>query len=335
MIYLLTGQNGHGKTLYTLKMALDFQKEGRTVYSHGIPGERRDLTGFLPLDDPLQWEQLPDNSVIVIDECYSTFPNRNAASKVPPHVEAMARHRHRGFDFILTCQKPDQLDPFLAGLIEEHRHVRRKSKMLAVIKTWDRIAKDPIKDKADSLPVWRYDTGLYQLYKSATIHTSRRALPWWLYAAVPLLLFTVWGFYRVASGETFEASASASDVKPPAHVPGAQATGAGAGGGVVVAGKSDAERADYAKWMEPRIPGVPWSAPAYDRFQVSDVAGLFCMASEAGLDGNGDQKPASCTCHTEQATRLDVEPELCRTIARQGLYNPFKKTEVQRNVVGR
>ncbi|WP_156171261.1 hypothetical protein [Dyella japonica] len=60
---------------------------------------------------------------------------------------------------------------------------------------------------------------------------------------------------------------------------------------------------------------MPWTAPAYDQLQPQGVPDLFCIAVDDGR----------CTCHAEQGTKYEVEPGVCRAIARDGVYNPFRK----------
>lgn len=79
--------------------------KGRAVYVHGVRGIDYAAAGFFPLDDPKDWQKLPDGAVVVVDECYSSFPRRMPGAKVPAYVDALATHRHRGFDFILICQQ--------------------------------------------------------------------------------------------------------------------------------------------------------------------------------------------------------------------------------------
>ena len=74
-------------------------------------------------------------------------------------------------------------------------------------------------------------------------------------------------------------------------------------------------RRDYASWIKPRVKGQPWTAPAYDQLPVQGVPELFCMAVDDGR----------CTCHTEQGTKYETDPGVCRSIARDGIYNPFRK----------
>ncbi|MGH8040320.1 MAG: zonular occludens toxin domain-containing protein, partial [Stenotrophomonas sp.] len=95
-LYLVTGQPGHGKTAYALDKAFQFQKAGRAIYAHGVKDLDYQKAGWTYLEDPRQWDQLPDGSVILLDECYTVFPNRNPGAAVPPFIQAMATHRHRG-----------------------------------------------------------------------------------------------------------------------------------------------------------------------------------------------------------------------------------------------
>lgn len=74
MIYLITGQPGHGKTLRAMQLALEFQAKGRDVYVSGVRGLKTGEAGFFDLEDPKAWTSLPDGAVIVLDECYSAFP---------------------------------------------------------------------------------------------------------------------------------------------------------------------------------------------------------------------------------------------------------------------
>lgn len=316
MILYISGQPGHGKTLYGLHLALKFKEEGRVVYVHGIESLNWEKTGFLKLEDPTKWQELPDNSVIVIDECYSTFPNRNAASKVPDYVESMARHRHRGFDFILISQQPNQIDPFVRGLVHNHFHVRRKfGTKTAVIKTWDRCANDPIKDQPLSTPMWLYDKKIYDLYVSATMHTVKRKIPWQFMVVIPLLAFVIYQFYRLYSGDTLTSATGAAAKAAPQNAQ--RAEPAGEVRSALGVGNLQSH-ADYEKFITPRIKGIPWTAPAYDNLQVQNVPEMYCISSAN-----------SCRCITEQGTPIDTVESICRLSARNGTYNPFKQKPQQ------
>ena len=86
-IELITGQPGHGKTALAIVKGKEFSDAGREVYANGIKNLNYEALGWKCIDDPKEWESLPDGSVLILDECYNTFPNRNPGSKVPAHVD--------------------------------------------------------------------------------------------------------------------------------------------------------------------------------------------------------------------------------------------------------
>jgi hypothetical protein len=328
-IKLITGQPGHGKTLYAIWLGLQLKAEGREVYADGIKGLDYEKTGFKPLPhkftewDPAdkddqgrqmpKWQLLPHGSVIILDECYDYMPQRAAGAKVPAHIDALARHRHHGYDIILLCQKHDQLDSFVKGLIDPHIHVRRKFGFnVAILKTWDRFESNVAKG-TDYLvaPTWRYPKEVYSLYTSATMHTVKKKLPWYFYAPfvlVPLVVGAVWyTMHSLRAMGDRSAGAVATD--------GRSAAPAAVGQSRAKSADDDLRQSDYAAWMKPRVKGMPWTAPAYDQLQPQGVPDLFCIAVDDGR----------CTCHTEQGTKYEVEPGVCRAIARDGVYNPFRK----------
>lgn len=325
MIYLLTGQPGHGKTLRGLEMALDFKEKGRVVFASGTPGLDYAKAGFLPLTDPKDWQNLPDNSVIFIDECYTAFPNRAANSAPPPHVEALARHRHRGFDFVLVCQLGNQIDPFLRGLVDQHTHVRRKFGFkVAVLKTWDHYEANPLKQDGSNT-TWRHPKKVMdaQLYTSTTQDTTKRRLPWYFIAAPLLLGYVGYVFWKISSGGLFGGDDPAVPAAQAATLDGA--TAAPAAGAPAAAGydkKMTTE--EYIANLTPRVLSMPWSAPAFDGRKAMSEPLVACMSTGAGEDALGGHREASCQCMTEQGTRYVMERKFCEQIARHGpVYNPF------------
>lgn len=329
LLTLVTGQPGHGKSLLAIKKGLDYVAQGREVYAAGFKELKYEAAGFKPLPHDFRefdaedkddqgrimpkWMMLPPGSVILLDECYDYLPTRANGAKVPPHVDALARHRHYGLTIILVCQKHDQLDSFVKGLINEHIHVRRKFGFnVALLKTWDRYESNCAKG-TDYLvaPTWRYPKEVYGLYTSATMHAVKKKLPWYFYAPfvlVPMVLGAGW-YAKHSFVSMGEKSAPAASGDP--HTLGNAAGAQGA-----AKDEDDAlRRRDYAAWVKPRVAGQPWTAPAYDQLPVQGVPDLFCIAVDDGR----------CTCHTEQGTKYEVDPGVCRSIARDGIYNPFRK----------
>jgi len=308
MIYLKTGQPGHGKTLRAIQQALEFRAKGREVYVAGVRGLKFADAGFQELADPRKWQDCPDGSVILLDECYQWFPKGGGTAKVPDYIQAMATHRHRGFDFILVCQQASkQLSPFILGLVEHHEHIRRKFGFKkALILWWDRYS-DNVK-KSDTKKFWSYPSTLMKrnLYESTTLDTTQRNVPWYVYA-LPLSVLFMLGLMGWTKGWFAEHSA-----RPAASSPsnGGQPL---LGGGV--GGLAEKRPEDLVKWLTPRLPGQPWSAPAYDGRPVAAEPEVYCMAVDDGR----------CGCITEQGTKYEMEPAMCRTVARNGVYNPTRR----------
>ena len=310
MILLLTGQPGHGKTAYAMHRALKLVAEGRLVFAHGIKDLNYETTGFKRLDDPLQWEDLPDGSVVLLDECYSTFPSRAPGKAVPPHVDAMARHRHRGFDFILICQQGLQLDSFLRGLVEEHIHVRRKFGTKATkLKRWTHYQNNVNGVCADT-DDWIRPSHVFQHYTSTVMDTSKMHIPRWIRLLAVSLLVVFGCLY--AFTERYKAKLQPTDATDAAAFVDGRGTRTAAG---VVARPANAD--EYLALRRPRVESVPASAPLYDGRSVKQYPRAYCIAS--GRDGRD-----RCSCFTQQATRVEMHPDACRVLARHGgEFDPY------------
>jgi len=333
-ITLITGVPGHGKSLLAITKGLAFVAEGRTVYAAGFKDLDYAATGFIPLPTPFEtfdranlddvqpvpnvrpdWMLLED-AVIIYDECYSVMPSRAAGAKVPVHVDALARHRHYNIDLVFVTQKHDQIDNFVRGLINEHIHVTRKFGFDgAVLKTWDAFQLNTDR-KSDRSPLWRYQKQNYALYRSATAHSVKKRLPWFVWAPLPLLALICGLVWYVV--HAFGAQGKA--------VPATTAAVAAAGGGSAPAQSEDQHDAlrqrDYAQWIKPRVSGLPWTAPAFDHLRVATVPRVFCAAVEDG----------DCKCVTEQGTAYVLDKPVCRAMAKGGTYNPFVKPDEDQRV---
>jgi hypothetical protein len=330
-IYLVTGQPGHGKTAYALDKAFQWQKEGRSIYAHGVKDLDYGKAGWIYLDDPRTWEALPDGSVILLDECYTVLPNRNPGAKVPEHIEAMARHRHRGFDFILIAQQGLQLDPFLRGLYEEHVHVRQTSVMRSKTKLrrWNQYQSN-VQGACDDVVDWVRPKYVFDYYTSTTLVTTRRTMPMWMRYLIGaviglgvVLLLLRWHFQSKIEGFKAEQAVSISHLGTAAGMTGPGGT-TGAGGPAT--SRTYANATEYAKAHLARFGTMPWTAPIYDGAAPVGQPELYCMSSLEGDDAQGKHKDASCSCFTEQGTKYDLAQPECRTVARNGTpYNPYKQ----------
>lgn len=344
MIYWYTGQPGHGKTLHAIDRLLEFKDKGRMVYACNIRQFDYANSGVLEMtpDQFKDWPNfLPDGAVALVDEAYEhgMLPKRPAGSKVPHHVEQLAKHRHKGLDFIFVSQSPDkQCDQFVHDLIERHIHVRRRFGTKFVhLREFDRFEAKaekatPLTIKRKALP--KRPMGMYQ---STEMDTTERKIPWY-YIALPIMValgvfmmyYSFGSMGRRLGGDAPPSAVSSNAGAAPAQH-GASATGwAGAAPGDAMT------PAQYAAKFIPRVPSEPWSAPAYDdSLQLPmEPPRLFCMSSREGLDGQGVQVDFSCTCMTEQGTAYVVDEATCRFVARRGQYEPYRNRREDRFVDG-
>lgn len=336
MLYLVTGQPGAGKTALGLDRAFKLQKEGRTVYAHGIKDLDYERAGFLPFpdNDPTRWQELPDGSVCIIDECYTAFPNRNASSKVPPHVEAMARHRHRGFDFILIAQQGLQLDPFLRGLYESHEHVKKKFGKWSELRRWSSYQGN-VNGLCSDKSNWIRPDYVFTYYTSTVADTSKNRFPTWLRWTLGLAVVAVaitWGLKLNAEAKMDELRSEHGQRMPAADAPSA------AGARPTAGQPADAPRwetaGDYASAHLARFATMPWTAPVYDQRPVTADPLIVCASAAPGQLANGEHHDGGCSCMTEQGTAYEISEPECRRVARFGPpYNPYRAASQQRAAV--
>lgn len=335
MIYQFTGQPGHGKTLHAVKRAMDFRAAGRIVYVCNVRQFDYGKTGMLPMspDEFKNWmEFLPDGAVALVDECYEhgMLPKRPPSAAVPKHVQELAKHRHRGIDFIFVCQSPDkQMDSFTHDLIEEHTHVRRRFGTKHVhLRRFDRF--EPRPEKVAPLVLTRTTLPKKAMgtYQSTELDTTEKKIPWYFYAlgvGVPVgVVYILWVFGGMSERLT------GSPAKPAiSATQGESRSTEASADGVPAAVEPVMTAAEYAKRFVARIPSQPWTAPAYDQLQVaSEAPRIFCMSG-------GSQTSGTCNCLTEQGTRYKLDVETCRLIAIEGQYEPFRDERENRLQDGR
>lgn len=342
-IEIYTGQPGNGKTALMMERLVEEAKAGnRPLFAFGIDGLRDGLATVL--DDAKKWNEkdaegnhlIPDGSLIFVDEAWKWFGHLHDATRqaTPKHVLDLAEHRHRGLDFIWTTQQPNQLYPFVRGLIGAHTHVVRRfgTKMIDVYR-WGELNEE-IKSSAKRDLAQRttrlLPSAIYGEYKSAEVHTIKPRIPWKVMAlpalviAAGILAYLAYDMLRPdAVVEKFgpKGAQSASADAPPGHWSSPSSP---------EDGPRWKSAAAYAKDHLPRIATMPWTAPVFDDRQAHSDPLLVCMSSLGGLDGQGELKGPSCTCVTEQGTAYDMSQPECRTLARRGpVYNPYRERSQQ------
>ncbi|WP_411831972.1 zonular occludens toxin domain-containing protein [Pseudoxanthomonas mexicana] len=330
MIFWFTGQPGHGKTVFAIDKLLEYKAQGRLCYVCNVKEFDYAATGCIEMkpEQFCDWMNfLPDGAVALVDEAYEhgMLPKRASGSKVPAHVEQLAKHRHRGLDFIFVCQSPStQVDSFVHDLIEEHYHVRRRFGLpLAHIRRFDRYERNP--DKAAPLTTTRrkYPKKRFALYKSTSIDTSEKRVPWFYWATAALVLFLLgWTWYTVSRVQERLTPQEQQDAAQRIGTSdGASATARGP-----MQGKDLGTALEYAKLHLPRFETMPWTARAYDDRGITADPHLYCMSSQAGPTAADAWVDFTCTCLTEQGTRYEIDLHSCRKLARSGPeYNPYRK----------
>lgn len=333
---LVTGINGAGKTLFLLKHVEEMRKkEGRTVYYFGIPGieEKGVLTEWVKLQeydrknpdldrlkDPAALWDLPQGSIIVIDEAHKTFPNRKQNSVVPPHIERFAEARHDGFTFFFVTQVGADLDIFIRKRIGSHWHFDRawgleRSNMLQ----WEKYHNpdndsDRKKAKSEGFP---FPKEVYDWYISSDDHQVKKTIPWkklkWIVilplVAVACIVFAIhklWNGVHHDDKPKVEAdkAAQTAQEKPQKRV--------------VVDPRVDGPQ--WAAKLQERVAGFPMSAKLYDDTFRATVAPRISGCSEVLWDN-----VLHCTCNTQQGTTITtISLRECQFYVKNGWFDPGK-----------
>jgi zona occludens toxin len=296
---------------------LEAQEQGKTYkpwFSGDYPTQAKGA---------VDWWKLPVGAVIFIDECQSLFRPRGSGAIVPEFVARLEMHRHRGLDIVLVTQHPMLVDQNVRRLVDRHFHVMRNFGLpkATVHEFPTGVRTNPDQNRKDSLRHdFLYPREVYGWYKSSELHTHKIRLPWKL-AAIPLLgLIAAVCFYfayRVVFVKKLGAAAPTASASAPA---------AGTPGGRPSAAAS--APLSYLDARKPRVPGLAYTAPAYDK--VTEPVTAPYPAACVVIRGH-------CRCYSQQGTRLDVGNDLCRGIVDGGFFvdwaNPGQPVAAQSDAV--
>lgn len=330
MFYLVTGGVGTAKTCFTLRWVRDLQlKTGRPVcYTRDANGEtllrlKGEALDFgwkeVAFED---WQSQEDGTIFLVDECHEVMPSRGMGSKpVPAHIQALARHRHRGFDFFLITQHPSNIDSFVRRLIADpgwHRHLKRRGGAeISAILEWPSVNEKCEKLAAGKTATVSHKTfpkEVYSWYESASIHTAKLRIPkqlWIILAAiiaVPLLIYAVIDYLRGVGSDDSAASAGSS-----LSIPSVSSAAAGLSAGVKGEEGRSLTSAEYVESLMPRMQGLLYTAPRYDEITAPKRA-PFPAACVVKLADN------ECRCFTQDATPYQISADMCRRIAKEGIF---------------
>ena len=304
MIELQTGLPGACKTLYTIDRIERLRRESnRPVFYSGIKG----LTlpwEEIPAED---WWKCPPESVVVIDEAQRLFRPRANGSQVPKYESELETHRHGGIDLILITQHERLINYGVRTLVGRHFHAVRKFGMQwSTIYEWPEVkGSDKRKDAVEHQ--YRFSKEVFDWYKSAEVHTVKRRIPmrvWVLLGAVVLAPVLGWWGFHAARGIG-------------GHKPGGVGVDAAASAvGGYAAGVKAKTAAEYVVQFVPRVPGLDYTAPVYDKVTEPVDAPYPAACLSMGT---------RCECYSQQATRLQVPLELCKSIAKGGFFVAWQR----------
>lgn len=327
MLTLILAQPRTGKSQYAVKLGLEHKAEGKRVFvtNFNQTDAQRAQTGFEVYDTPDDWwESLPHGAVWIIDEAQDIWPQRDKSRALPEHIKLLSKHGHHDLTIYLITQDAMQLDVHIRRNCNITLYLTRPLNLnRALIYTFrgyqempnDAWRRSQVLKSAESKKRFKYDRKLQRLYTSASAHEHiKKRLPLRL-LLLPVLVAIVAGLLWFAWSRL---RADADPLKAPSS---AVATVAAAVTGAEAPTAATLVAATPQQWMDrfkERVPGVPWSAPAYDGFQVKDYPRPLCIIS-------GPEWEDSCRCYTQQATRLKVSDEQCRDYVHNGAWDPFKE----------
>lgn len=358
MLFLRTGLPGAGKTLNTIK-DLDEEHQAdpdnnqlrlhkdpehpelppRTIYYHGIPELKVDKlkARWVEFDTPDRWYDLPDGSIVVIDEAQGTF-GTDVRTRVDK-VTRFEKHRHQGLDIHLITQHPSLICLPVRKLCGKHiNFIRPYGRTKGVFRHEYEMCIDSPERRTNFKMAQEskieFDSHYFNLYKSSTVHTHKQITPSfmkhiWLAGGLivaMIAVFVVGGYFMLKkySGkkdDPVQTEQPSNVVKPP--VPGS----------VPAKGVKVVDSDQYVKEFKPRVPDVVSSAPRYDDLtKPRDYPRPTCMAStdirlvstakaRGVAVGEYEGEMTACQCYSQQSTRLKTSLEFCMDVVRNGFFD--------------
>lgn len=357
MLYLYTGVPGAGKTLHMVsQLHKDPQFKERPLYVDGITDLDPEAIPHNALPEGCNgsnWHQwLPEGSILIIDECQRYWRPRPNGSAVPPAIQALETHRHKGIDIYFLTQDPKKIDSQIRNLIEVHKHFSMSALGIRRCFEWrNKVGDHNSKADIKTALVTPYflDESVYDFYTSAVQHNQVKAkkskLVYVLPAAFVFGIFLV-GFsvYRGLTYKTRQAEKQQIEQQQQKEEQNEQNTISkdqiksdiknGLISGFTPKTASEAntnndpshnsQRTPTEEDFKPQVEGQPWTAPVYSAH--NSISNIKTMPYPVACIV--ETRTRKCTCWEEQGTKIKgMSKELCIDFAENGIYNPYKSKE--------
>lgn len=352
MLILRTGLPGSGKTLNTIReIELEHApdpknpgKEPRTVYYYGIPDLDTDKLKckWVEFDTPDEWYNLPDGSIIVMDEAQRVFGAQDGRKARPEKVARFETHRHQGFDIHLITQHPSLLMSHVRRLVGKHINMYRPYGGKRLLRhEYEFCIDSPEKRSNFKLAQEKrikLDPKYYGVYKSSTVHTHTFKLPnyiWYIPACLLVIAACVgwvWHIYnpKMSSPSQVVAEQPKAEVSQPSNL---NLNPMNTVSNSFNIGQPAMTKEQYLESLKPRIDDLPRSASRYDKLtEPKSFPRLVCTSSEdpRQIDrartkgfpvGSRDGKEYTCQCYSQQITRANTTPEFCLQVVENGYFD--------------
>ncbi|MBU0836952.1 MAG: zonular occludens toxin domain-containing protein, partial [Gammaproteobacteria bacterium] len=275
MLVIRTGKPGHGKTLNTIReVDQKAHAEGRVVYFHNINGLKPDQlqAQWFEFEDPEKWFELPNDSVIVVDEAQGWFGSRDPRARPPEHITRFETMRHQGHEVHLVTQDPRYLDVHLRRLCNTHVHYWRVFKSAQLLRFESEVVVEKVELKtsfkdADKKSL-RLDKRYFGAYTSTNAkHHFQAKVPTKFILAICVLIGAGILVYRAYERYDTEKVALEATSSAPA---GSMVDQVRDTVGAFIRPSADTEQAapltveQYLGKRVPRVQDLPASAPVYD-----------------------------------------------------------------------
>lgn len=295
MLYLISAPPRTGKTLKSIEIIFKHLNEGRVVYTNivgiNIPGV---ITFNSGMDDPHDWRDLPNDSVVIYDEAHEhpAFADRNLIAdkqkmaKVRDIGISLTLHGHFGFDIYMITQNPRLLAAEVLASVGTHYIMRRKFgyDMATIFEYAEAKTTFSKHTAADALvkTLWRFPKHLYKFYISSEVHNVKKTFPkkYYVFLTLPLFIF-LYGFNSAKQTGFFGLFDDKKEIPQVTAAP------------------------PVAQKTISSITGNPFSSAQEQQEQQTEsvrIASVFL---------NGDK----CTAYTGDGNHIDVSFDMCKNLA--------------------